>query len=98
MCTSSHTVSKERKYSRRNEGNFNGHLNGLVNRSPTITSYRAFQGDYGRVMVSVEQYMHSAEWDGIYGNGDMLYFTSPVLEGSALIWSSRPSSECISYM
>ena len=56
----------------RNEGNFKGLLNGRVNRIPNITSYRAFRlekGGDGRVKVWVKQYMHSEEWNGIYGNG-----------------------------
>ena len=46
-------------------------LNGRVNRVPNITSYRAFQGGDVRVKISLKQYMDSAKWNGIYGNGDV---------------------------
>ena len=58
----------------RTEGYFNGLLNSGVNHVPNITSYMAFGIEKycdGRVKISLKQYMDSAKWNGIYGNGDV---------------------------
>ncbi|CAB1097757.1 unnamed protein product [Ectocarpus sp. CCAP 1310/34] len=57
-----------------NEGNFNGLLQGRVNRVPDITTYRAFRvekGGDGRVKVRVKHHMHGTECKGIGRNGDV---------------------------